>query len=117
MKTSGPMTPTRIAATSPRLSMAAGLVTGAFMASEGNVDDLDCRVLLEAIDVEFDADARTFYATEGRHGVQCAVLIHPRRSAFQLAGVASRFLRIVTPNRSAKPYLERIGAFDSFLDR
>src|SRR5262249_26646463 len=56
--------------------------------STRDIHHLNGRVLLEAIDIEFDTDTRALDAPERRHRVQGAVLVHPRRPAIQSAGVA-----------------------------
>src|SRR5262249_5511462 len=101
MNTSGPMTPTRMAAISRWRASDRGTL-------EGNVDDLQCGVFLQSVDVEFNADTGALDAAEGGHRMERAVLVHPGGAAFEASRQAGRFLYVVTPDRSTQPDFQRV---------
>src|SRR5688572_10519344 len=73
-----------------------------------HIYDLYGRVLLKPIHVELDADSRALDAAERRHRMKRAMLVHPGGAAFQLIRVLRGFVRIVAPDGTAQPDIERI---------
>src|SRR3569833_1345168 len=80
------------------------------------VDDLHGGVFLQTVHIELDSDARALDSAERRHRVQVAMLVHPRGTAFELAGIARCFFRIVAPDRSAEADFQCVRPRDRFLD-